>query len=533
MTDPLSAAGDYQLERRLACDRAIGESRAVATRRDRLRRLGLDAWRFVAHRPSDGGGADEGGLPQELKELLADLRRQELVGAAGRAHRPGVVVALVVGIGACAVLAVVLLIRWVPHVLSTSDGLTAPQRADNEGRVRTALLALLVASATVIGAVYTIRSFRLSRRGQLTERFMRAIDQLGHESMDVRLGGIYALERIAHESPEEHGPVIEVLTSFVREHSPAELERGRFAVVTAAIRSRTSVATMTARLLMEEYKFVQSRRKANDRAAHGDSDGQPVSQVASAEDEKAADRKRRAMSAERLIEESQGQAPKARPDVQAAMTVLARRNIAHDPPGLRLDLAATNLTGVEARGIVLVGARLGGALLRDADLRGAHLQAADLTMANLHGASLVATSLQAAVLTGANLRHANLTSAHLHHARLEFAQLQDANLAGAVLEFAALMHAQLDRAQLTGQTSWSDLFSLHMASLYNTMYDDETVWPEEFDPISEDAMRTWKMLKVPLGTRSHVGEPLELSVVLESLPPKYQRRRSAQPANAK
>lgn len=38
--------------------------------------------------------------------------------------------------------------------------------------------------------------------------------------MDVRLGGIYALEQIAKESKELHGPVMEILTAFLREHSP-------------------------------------------------------------------------------------------------------------------------------------------------------------------------------------------------------------------------------------------------------------------------------------------------------------------------
>src|SRR5207245_3575887 len=41
---------------------------------------------------------------------------------------------------------------------------------------------------------------------------------------DVRLGGIYALERIARESQRDHGPIMEVLAAFVREHSwPAVL----------------------------------------------------------------------------------------------------------------------------------------------------------------------------------------------------------------------------------------------------------------------------------------------------------------------
>jgi hypothetical protein len=67
----------------------------------------------------------------------------------------------------------------------------------------------------------------LTRRGQVNERFSKAIDQLGQvgdDKLDVRIGAIYSLEQIAHDSPKElHGPVMETLTAFLREHSsPSE-----------------------------------------------------------------------------------------------------------------------------------------------------------------------------------------------------------------------------------------------------------------------------------------------------------------------
>lgn len=61
---------------------------------------------------------------------------------------------------------------------------------------------------------------RLSQEGQITERFTRAIDQLGGTSIEVQLGGIYALERIAKESEYDRIPIIEILTAYVRMHSP-------------------------------------------------------------------------------------------------------------------------------------------------------------------------------------------------------------------------------------------------------------------------------------------------------------------------
>jgi hypothetical protein len=60
----------------------------------------------------------------------------------------------------------------------------------------------------------------LTRRRQITERFSQAIDQLGSESPEIRLGAIYALERIAREDRDYHWPIIEILSTSVRHFAP-------------------------------------------------------------------------------------------------------------------------------------------------------------------------------------------------------------------------------------------------------------------------------------------------------------------------
>jgi uncharacterized protein YjbI with pentapeptide repeats len=59
----------------------------------------------------------------------------------------------------------------------------------------------------------------VDRERQITERFTRGIEQLGSKRIEIRLGGIYALERIAKDSDKDHWHIIEVLTGFVRENS--------------------------------------------------------------------------------------------------------------------------------------------------------------------------------------------------------------------------------------------------------------------------------------------------------------------------
>ncbi len=199
--------------------------------------------------------------------------------------------------------------------------------------------ALISAAATLVGvggtAAVAITSFHYARKtnrdtinsvleGQVTDRYTKAIEQLGSEKVDVRTGGIYALERIAHDSAKDHPVVMEMLTAFIREHSreqwPPPGHQG------------------------------QTRRWTRD-------------------------------------------------DVQAAVTVVGRRNAEYDMPGRPLDLYYANLTR----------ANLAGANLRRAILRRVELTGANLTGAILAETDLIDVSLREAKLTGADLTDAMWT----------------------------------------------------------------------------------------------------------------------------
>jgi hypothetical protein len=56
---------------------------------------------------------------------------------------------------------------------------------------------------------------QLTRQGQASERFTRAIDQLGSSRVETRIGGIYGLDQIAEQNPENTGPVGEVLLAWL------------------------------------------------------------------------------------------------------------------------------------------------------------------------------------------------------------------------------------------------------------------------------------------------------------------------------
>jgi len=60
----------------------------------------------------------------------------------------------------------------------------------------------------------------LARQRQVSEQFSVAIDQLGSNQFDVRIGGIYALERLMKNSPRDKANIIEVLSLFIRAPIP-------------------------------------------------------------------------------------------------------------------------------------------------------------------------------------------------------------------------------------------------------------------------------------------------------------------------
>lgn len=93
------------------------------------------------------------------------------------------------------------------------------ERADALTAVRQTVLAAVAGTSVLIGVGFTARTYRLSRRGQVTERFRTAMGLLASDKLAGRLGAIYSLEHVMAESPEEHNTVVSVLASFIRENA--------------------------------------------------------------------------------------------------------------------------------------------------------------------------------------------------------------------------------------------------------------------------------------------------------------------------
>ena len=180
---------------------------------------------------------------------------------------------------------------------------------------------------------------------QITERFSKAIEQLGSDKPEVILGGIYTLERIARDSEPDQWTIMEVLTAFVRQNAPVIKEN-------------------ESQSLKDQEKFLELR-----------------------------------ISIQACLTVI---AERKHPDLENKYIDLTEVNLS----GFNLvgfKLKGFNFTGAYLTGAYLEGANLSGADLSGANLSGAYLYKADLTGADLTGANLTGADLTGANLTGAYL----------------------------------------------------------------------------------------------------------------------------------
>jgi len=223
-----------------------------------------------------------------------------------------------------------------------------PLAARDAGRGR--LLALGAGLLAVGALVVTARSRARSRAGQLADRYARALGQLSREELDVRIGGIRALERVARDSPGHHPAVMGMLADFIRErsgqHRPPSGPGGQ-------ARERSPRPDVQAAIT------ALRRRRAERDLGPVDLAGADLTDADLT-------------------------------DADLTGAVLACAVLA------RADLLAAKLVRAD-----LSGADLGGARLTGANLDGADLTGADLTDADLAGADLARAEFAGAELTGA------------------------------------------------------------------------------------------------------------------------------------
>jgi hypothetical protein len=134
-------------------------------------------------------------------------------------------------------------LRGVSDAAKVQERESARLKLQNDAR--TTLLqgfgALLLLTGAGIGAAVTLRQIRVSQgqlqvtreqmehtlkatrqqltlteQGQITDRYTRAVEQLGHEKAPVRLGALYSLEHLAQDNPDYRQTVVDVVCAYLR-----------------------------------------------------------------------------------------------------------------------------------------------------------------------------------------------------------------------------------------------------------------------------------------------------------------------------
>lgn len=239
-----------------------------------------------------------------------------------------------------------------------------PRRSGRWSAIASAVTSITAVAAllfTGLSLQQTRAQNQLAESGQITDRFNAAVTNLGSfgpQMETVRIGGIYALQRIMQDSPRDQPAVIQTLAAFVREHAPLTS-----ATPTPAPTTRDATADAPTRWppidVQTALTVLGSRDARHDQGAPVDLDR-----------------------------------------TQLIYTHLAGANL------IGADLTGANLVGAD-----LTGANLTGADLYAADLGGADFTGADLTGAKLDDVDLTAAVLYKAVLTGAYLGSVTLTDA--------------------------------------------------------------------------------------------------------------------------
>ncbi|WP_198543510.1 pentapeptide repeat-containing protein [Pseudofrankia sp. BMG5.36] len=324
------------------------------------------------------------------------------------------VAALLAGVAGLAVLGAVFVVLpgvVVDHDLARAS--VAPQdRPSAVNDVRTTLLQAVGGMIVLFGAYATWRQLRVSQdglratqEGYVTDRFSRAVDQLGSDKLETRIGGLHALWRIAEHSARDREAVISIQAAYLRTHLPWPPTGPEAPAAEVPINdiSPLEVRAADAQVALTGLGVLCQRREQS--------------------------------------------------WVNLSVTDLRRA----DCDGLWLPEVNLDRSCMEAAGLYhanLTQASLVSVNLRHADLKTAILRRARCVLADLRGARLVETDLRDADFTEADLREANLRKADANGAVFRHTDLRLADVRGTDLSTADLLQARLTGAVASEHTRW-------------------------------------------------------------------------------
>ncbi|NJL41674.1 MAG: pentapeptide repeat-containing protein [Leptolyngbyaceae cyanobacterium SM1_4_3] len=308
-----------------------------------------------------------------------------------------------------------------------------------------------------VTAYLTWRNIKASEEKQITERFSQAVGFLGKPELEVRLGGIYALERISRDSKKDYWQIIEILTAYVRTKAPVQSNNNHLndegnkkydipidiqAVLTILKRrnpDKTHIESNYIDLRKTNLNYAYLKEANLDRANFSNACLKKINL------HRASLQYARFWNAD-LTEADLKFA--ILNDAELGRATL-REAYLWEAKLQRAELISADFQKAKLGCALLQGANLKHANLRQAKLKGAQLQSIKLNGKKVKQTNLEDADLQESDFSGADLTNANLARANLAGASFERADLSKANFSGAILDNTNFSGAILTGANLS------------------------------------------------------------------------------------
>lgn len=109
-------------------------------------------------------------------------------------------------------------------------------------------------------------NIKLSQKRLISERFAKAVEQIGNDKGEVVIGGIYSLDQIAVDSPDNQWTIIQVLAAFIRQDSlkPSKLPKDKVGLKMESIRRQAAIKIL-GKINDEYHKNPEDNQKENHR----------------------------------------------------------------------------------------------------------------------------------------------------------------------------------------------------------------------------------------------------------------------------
>jgi uncharacterized protein YjbI with pentapeptide repeats len=372
---------------------------------------------------------------QSARAAAADSPRSLRRRACGFARRHWLILTFCL-VAALVVAAIASMAAHWEWLKQTPDPEKAPSNFQLVQSIGAGVLALIGMGLAAWRSRETARANNLIAAGNITERFSRAVEQLGSAQMAVRLGAIHALWRLGGESEKDYPTIQNILCAFVRAPTPDE-------------HWGSEVTSQRIREDVQAILTLLGRKRSPRQKELGDKINFSGATLCSADlmntDLSGANFMGADFSDANLSDSNLSEANFSNAYLSCAKLRFANLSQANLS---QANLSNANLSYANLPSAKLLDAKFSGSNLSDTDLSKADLSNAKFSRADLSRADLSKANLSRADLSDMDLRRAKLSDVSLSGANLSRADLSGANLWGSDLSEANLSNANLSRTDL-------------------------------------------------------------------------------------